>query len=116
MGVQLERERPGTDHVQVSGAVRRPQEVAYRQRGIVPVQEHVPVCKYQYHYYYIDTQLYWRHWFFVQVNVGSLENVIRGYLRSAEERTEAAREQSQQAVVDIDDLDNLATPESILLR
>lgn len=55
--------------------------------------------------------------FFVeQVNVGSLENVIRGYLRSAEERTEAAREQSQQAVVDIDDLDNLATPESLLLR
>lgn len=52
----------------------------------------------------------------VQVNVGSLENVIRGYLKSAEERTEAAREQSQQAVVDIDDLDNLATPESILLR
>lgn len=52
----------------------------------------------------------------VQVNVGSLENVIRGYLRSAEERTEAAREQSQQAVVDIDDLDNLTTPESILLR
>jgi len=45
MGVQLERERPGTDHVQVSGAVRRPQEVAYRQRGIVPVQEHVPVRK-----------------------------------------------------------------------
>lgn len=43
MGVQLERERPGTDHVQVSGAVRRPQEVAYRQRGIVPVQEHVSV-------------------------------------------------------------------------
>ncbi|XP_022167720.1 eukaryotic translation initiation factor 3 subunit A [Myzus persicae] len=52
---------------------------------------------------------------FQSVNVGSLENVIRGYLRSAEERTEAAREQSQQAVVDIDDLDNLATPESILL-
>lgn len=52
---------------------------------------------------------------FQSVNVGSLENVIRGYLKSAEERTEAAREQSQQAVVDIDDLDNLATPESILL-
>lgn len=50
------------------------------------------------------------------MNVGSLENVIRGYLRTAEERTEAAREQSQQAVIDIDDLDNLATPESILLR
>lgn len=53
---------------------------------------------------------------FQSVNVSSLENVIRGYLRAAEERTEAAREQSQQAVVDIDDLDNLATPESLLLR
>ncbi|XP_075226906.1 eukaryotic translation initiation factor 3 subunit a [Lycorma delicatula] len=52
---------------------------------------------------------------FQSVNVGSLENVIRGYLKTAEERTESAREQSQQAVVDIDDLDNLATPESILL-
>lgn len=53
---------------------------------------------------------------FQSVNVGSLENVIRFYLRTAEERTEAAREQSQQAVIDIDDLDNLITPESILLR
>uniref|UniRef100_A0A8D9BB26 Eukaryotic translation initiation factor 3 subunit A n=1 Tax=Cacopsylla melanoneura TaxID=428564 RepID=A0A8D9BB26_9HEMI len=52
---------------------------------------------------------------FQSVNVGSLENVIRGYLRSAEERTESAREQSQQAVIDIDDLDMLTTPESILL-
>lgn len=52
---------------------------------------------------------------FQSVNVGSLENVIRGYLRMAEERTENAREQSTQAVIDIDDLDNLATPESILL-
>lgn len=33
----------------------------------------------------------------------------------AEERTEAAQQQSSQAVLDIDDLDNLATPESILL-
>lgn len=50
--------------------------------------------------------------------MNSLENVIRFYLRSAEERTENARNQSQQAVTDIeiDDLDNLATPESILLR
>lgn len=39
----------------------------------------------------------------------------RGYLRMAEERTEAARAQSTQAVIDTDDLDNLATPESILL-
>lgn len=48
--------------------------------------------------------------------MGSLENVIRGYLRTAEEKTESAREHSHQAVIDIDDLDNLATPESILLR
>ncbi|KAH1009215.1 hypothetical protein HUJ04_001605 [Dendroctonus ponderosae] len=52
---------------------------------------------------------------FQSVNVGSLENVIRGYLRMAEEKTENAREQSAQAVIDIDDLDNLATPESLLL-
>ncbi|KAG5319713.1 EIF3A factor, partial [Pseudoatta argentina] len=52
---------------------------------------------------------------FQSVNVGSLENVIRGYLKMAEEKTNAARKQSQQAVIDIDDLDNLATPESILL-
>ncbi|XP_017771246.1 PREDICTED: eukaryotic translation initiation factor 3 subunit A, partial [Nicrophorus vespilloides] len=52
---------------------------------------------------------------FQSVNVGSLENVIRGYLRMAEEKTENAREKSAQAVIDIDDLDNLATPESILL-
>ncbi|KAK9496574.1 hypothetical protein O3M35_013160 [Rhynocoris fuscipes] len=52
---------------------------------------------------------------FQSVNVGSLENVIRGYLRMAEEKTESARELSHQAVIDIDDLDNLATPESILL-
>ncbi|KAK7792189.1 hypothetical protein R5R35_005144 [Gryllus longicercus] len=52
---------------------------------------------------------------FQSVNVGSLEKVIRFYLKMAEDRTEAAREQSQQAVVDIDDLDMLQTPESILL-
>ncbi|KAL7294910.1 hypothetical protein TKK_0011831 [Trichogramma kaykai] len=52
---------------------------------------------------------------FQAVNVSSLEMVIRYYLRLAEEKTEAARKQSQQAVLDIDDLDNIATPESILL-
>ena len=51
-----------------------------------------------------------------QVNVASLENVVRFYLHLAEEKTEAARQESHQAVVDIDDLDNVATPESILLR
>lgn len=52
---------------------------------------------------------------FQLVNVGSLENVIRGYLKMAEDRTEAAQQQSSQAILDIDDLDNLATPESILM-
>uniref|UniRef100_A0A182N4L8 Eukaryotic translation initiation factor 3 subunit A n=1 Tax=Anopheles dirus TaxID=7168 RepID=A0A182N4L8_9DIPT len=52
---------------------------------------------------------------FQLVNVGSLENVIRGYLKMAEERTEQAQQQSSQAILDIDDLDNLATPESILM-
>lgn len=50
-----------------------------------------------------------------QVNVSSLETVVRHYLSLADERTEAARKESHQAVVDIDDLDNLATPEEILL-
>lgn len=45
MGVQLERECTRADHVQVPGAMRRPQEVAYRQRGAFPVQKHVPVGK-----------------------------------------------------------------------
>lgn len=44
-----------------------------------------------------------------------MESVIRGYLKMAEDRTEAAQQQSSQAVLDIDDLDNLATPESILM-
>lgn len=52
---------------------------------------------------------------FQLVNVGSLENVIRGYLRMAEKRAEAAQQQSSQAVLDIDDLDDIATPESILM-
>lgn len=43
MGLQLERERARTHHVQVLGVVCRPQEIAYRQGRIVPVQEHVPV-------------------------------------------------------------------------
>lgn len=50
-----------------------------------------------------------------QVNIKSLEDVVRGYLDLAEEKTEAAREESQQVVVDIDDLDNVQTPESLLL-
>ncbi|XP_045606650.1 eukaryotic translation initiation factor 3 subunit A [Procambarus clarkii] len=52
---------------------------------------------------------------FQSVNVSSLETVVRHYLTLADERTEAARKESHQAVVDVDDLDNLATPEEILL-
>ncbi|GFU02002.1 eukaryotic translation initiation factor 3 subunit A [Nephila pilipes] len=50
-----------------------------------------------------------------QVNIKSLEDVVRRYLALAEEKTEAAREESQQAVVDIDDLDQVQTPENLLL-
>uniref|UniRef100_T1IIY3 Eukaryotic translation initiation factor 3 subunit A n=1 Tax=Strigamia maritima TaxID=126957 RepID=T1IIY3_STRMM len=50
-----------------------------------------------------------------QVNIKSLEDVVRGYLQLAEDKTELARDESQQAVIDIDDLDNLLTPESLLL-
>ena len=42
--------------------------------------------------------------------------MVKYYLNLAEEKTEAARQESHQAVVDIDDLDNVATPESILLK
>ncbi|XP_068180128.1 eukaryotic translation initiation factor 3 subunit A-like [Antennarius striatus] len=50
-----------------------------------------------------------------QVNIKSLEDVVRAYLKLAEERTESAKEESQQVVLDIEDLDNIHTPESVLL-
>ncbi|KAG8435820.1 hypothetical protein GDO86_013674 [Hymenochirus boettgeri] len=50
-----------------------------------------------------------------QVNIKSLEDVVRAYLKLAEERTESAKESSQQMVLDIEDLDNIQTPESVLL-
>ena len=46
-----------------------------------------------------------------QVNIKSLEDVIRKYLLLAESKTEAAREESHQAVIDVDDLDVIQTPE-----
>lgn len=46
-----------------------------------------------------------------QVNIKSLEDVVRKYISLAESKTEAARAESHQAVVDIDDLDNPDTPE-----
>ena len=59
------------------------------------------------------------------VNVGLLEKVIRSFIRMAEERTELARdnlknkvllEQSTQAVVEVDDLDNVSMAEMTLLK
>lgn len=47
----------------------------------------------------------------LQVNIKSLEDVIRKYLSLAEDKTEAARLESHQAVVDVDDLDVIQTPE-----
>lgn len=46
-----------------------------------------------------------------QVNIKSLEDVVRAYLKLAEEKTETAKEESQQMVLDIEDLDNIQTPE-----
>lgn len=47
----------------------------------------------------------------LQVNIKSLEDVVRAYLKLAEEKTETAKEESQQMVLDIEDLDNIQTPE-----
>lgn len=45
------------------------------------------------------------------MNIKSLEDVVRAYLKLAEEKTETAKEESQQMVLDIEDLDNIQTPE-----
>ncbi|ELU00557.1 hypothetical protein CAPTEDRAFT_162196 [Capitella teleta] len=50
-----------------------------------------------------------------QVNIKSLEDVVRRYLVLAEEKTENSRLESHQAVIDVDDLDCLTTPENLLL-
>uniref|UniRef100_UPI003590290B eukaryotic translation initiation factor 3 subunit A isoform X2 n=1 Tax=Myxine glutinosa TaxID=7769 RepID=UPI003590290B len=50
-----------------------------------------------------------------QVNIKSLEDVVRIYLKMAEDKTEIAKEESQQKVLDIEDLDQIQTPESVLL-
>ena len=46
-----------------------------------------------------------------QVNIKSLEDVVGKYLALAEKKTEAARAASHQAVVDVDDLDVIQSPE-----
>ncbi|CAF0756314.1 unnamed protein product [Didymodactylos carnosus] len=49
------------------------------------------------------------------VSVKSLEDVIMKFLRNGEQRCMNARQAAQSAVVDIDDLEVLQTPESLLL-
>jgi len=51
-----------------------------------------------------------------QVNISSLVEVVKNYISLAEEKTEAARKESHQTVVDIDDLDLPESPESLLLK
>ena len=46
-----------------------------------------------------------------QVNISSLVEVVKNYISLAEEKTEAARKESHQTVVDIDDLDLPDSPE-----
>lgn len=50
-----------------------------------------------------------------QVNTKSLEDIVKKYLALAEEKTDAARQESQQTADDVDDLDVLETPESLLM-
>lgn len=52
-----------------------------------------------------------------QPQIKAFEDVVRKYLELAEEKAEAAREEAQAAstVLDVDDLDNLQTPENLLL-
>merc|ERR1719278_1904598 len=47
-------------------------------------------------------------------NVASLASVVQGYLTMAEKRTESARQESADSV-EVDDLENIATPEMIML-
>ena len=46
-----------------------------------------------------------------QVNIASLEDVIRYFLKLAEDRAETARQESREQVPIVDDLDQLQTPE-----
>ncbi|XP_073238688.1 eukaryotic translation initiation factor 3 subunit A-like isoform X4 [Porites lutea] len=50
-----------------------------------------------------------------QVNIVSLEDVIRYFLKLAEDRAETARKESRDQVPIVEDLDQIQTPESVLL-
>ena len=45
--------------------------------------------------------------------IRSLEDVVRKYLSMAEERTEEARLQSHEAVIHVEDLDVIMSPERL---
>ena len=47
----------------------------------------------------------------MQVNIKSLEDVVRKYIGLAEQKTEQARTESHQVVIDVDDLEMPDTPE-----
>lgn len=48
-------------------------------------------------------------------NVASLASVVQWYLNLAESRTEAAKQESVESAAEVDDLDNLNTPEMMML-
>lgn len=110
-------EDPRAYHAQVSGALcGSPQEPSGQGRSL-SVQEHLPAGLYEEWEHSSDflqsgglnaeCNFYW----YFQVNIKSLEDVVRAYLKLAEDKTETAKEESQQMVLDIEDLDNIQTPE-----
>ena len=50
------------------------------------------------------------------VNIKSLEEMITKYLDQAEEKADKAKSNANNAVVDVDDLEVLNSPESLLLK
>ncbi|VDQ00213.1 unnamed protein product [Trichobilharzia regenti] len=52
----------------------------------------------------------------VMENTASLDQVIRYYLNQIKSKTEEAQEESKSAIMDIEDLDILETPESLMLN
>ena len=50
------------------------------------------------------------------VDPASFDKVVKTFLENANQRASKAREESQQAVLDIDDLDQLQTPERYALH
>lgn len=112
-------EDPRAHHAQVPGALRGSPQEPSGQGGSLSVQEHLPagVCVEDAgpDQFFVCTEvrdyILCIYVFCFQVNIKSLEDVVRAYLKLAEEKTETAKEESQQMVLDIEDLDNIQTPE-----